>query len=107
MQEAADDLVSLYKRVSLDDDLDDRLRGELLSGLSAGAAATAATLRLVYGQAGGEGGTVQGEKRGWESDVTGPAATNTPHLAQQDISANPYFQVHGTHSPGPHCGAQR
>ena len=92
MQEAADDLVSLYKRVSLDDDLDDRLRGELLSGLSAGAAATAATLRLVYGQAGGEGGTAQGEK-------AGPAATNTPHLAQQDISANPYFQVHGTHSP--------
>ena len=37
MQEAADDLVSLYKRVSLDDDLDDALRSELLSQLSAGA----------------------------------------------------------------------
>ena len=36
MQEAADDLVSLYKRVSLDDDLDDALRSELLSQLSAG-----------------------------------------------------------------------
>merc|ERR1719431_2365086 len=48
MQEAADDLVKLYKRVSLDDDLDDTLRGELLSQLSAGASNTAATLRLVY-----------------------------------------------------------
>eukprot|EP00092_Neocalanus_flemingeri_P048721 GFUD01055708.1.p1 GENE.GFUD01055708.1~~GFUD01055708.1.p1 ORF type:complete len:275 (-),score=58.93 GFUD01055708.1:24-848(-) len=50
MQEAADDLVKLYKRVSLDDDLDDTLRGELLSQLSAGASNTAATLRLVYGE---------------------------------------------------------
>ena len=36
MQEAADDLGSLYKRDSLDDDLDDALRSELLSQLSAG-----------------------------------------------------------------------
>ena len=50
MQDAADDLVKLYKRVSLDDDLDDALRSELLSQLSAGASNTAATLRLVYGE---------------------------------------------------------
>ena len=31
LQEAADDLVKLYKRVSLDDDLDDALRSQLLS----------------------------------------------------------------------------
>merc|ERR1719232_2198681 len=49
MQEAAEDLVKLYKRVSLDDDLDDTLRGELLSQLTAGASLTAGTLRLVTG----------------------------------------------------------
>ena len=49
MQEAADDLVKLYKRISLDDDLDDTLRGQLLSQLSAGAGLTAGTLRLVIG----------------------------------------------------------
>ena len=43
MQEAADDLVKLYKRISLDDDLDDTLRGQLLSQLTAGAVMT--TLR--------------------------------------------------------------
>merc|ERR1719427_1503862 len=50
LQEAADDLVKLYKRVSLDDDLDDALRSQLLSQLSAGATGTAATLRLVSGE---------------------------------------------------------
>jgi len=49
MQEAADDLVKLYKRISLDDDLDDTLRGELLSQLTAGASLTQNTLRLVTG----------------------------------------------------------
>ena len=76
MQEAADDLVKLYKRISLDDDLDDTLRGELLSQLSAGASLTAGTLRLVTGD------TDQGEA-GHKN------TTNTHHL-----SANPYFQVH-------------
>ncbi len=47
MQESADDLVKLYKRVSLDDDLDDQLRSQLLSQLSAGATSTLSTLRLV------------------------------------------------------------
>jgi hypothetical protein len=46
-QESADDLVKLYKRVSLDDDLDDQLRSQLLSQLSAGATSTLSTLRLV------------------------------------------------------------
>ena len=49
MQEAADDLVKLYKRISLDDDLDDMLRGQLLSQLTAGAVMIAGTLRLVTG----------------------------------------------------------
>jgi hypothetical protein len=47
VQESADDLVKLYKRVSLDDDLDDQLRSQLLSQLSAGATSTLSTLRLV------------------------------------------------------------
>jgi hypothetical protein len=47
LQESADDLVKLYKRVSLDDDLDDQLRSQLLSQLSAGATSTLSTLRLV------------------------------------------------------------
>ena len=80
MQEAADDLVSLYKRVSLDDDLDDALRSELLSQLSAGlpylstsfsissnmtepchctgASSTAATLKLVCGEEGRSQGDI-------------------------------------------------
>ena len=47
VKESADDLVKLYKRVSLDDDLDDQLRSELLSQLSAGASSTLRTLKLV------------------------------------------------------------
>merc|ERR1719319_1815651 len=47
MQEAADNLVKLYKRVSLDDDLNDHLRSELMAQLSCGAGATAGTLSLV------------------------------------------------------------
>merc|ERR1719305_1540294 len=62
MQEAADDLVSLYKRVSLDDDLDDALRSELLSQLSAGASSTAATLKLVCGEEG------RSQARVWEPE---------------------------------------
>ena len=46
-QESADDLVKLYKRVSLDDDLDDQLRAELLSQLAHGASQTLTTLKLV------------------------------------------------------------
>merc|ERR1719187_691471 len=49
LQAAADDLVKLYKRISLDDDLDDHLRSELMSQLSSGAMATSGTLRLVSG----------------------------------------------------------
>ena len=80
MQEAADDLVKLYKRISLDDDLDDTLRGELLSQLTAGASLTAGTLRLVTGDEGGPG----------------EHHHRQPHLTNQHLSANPYFQVHVT-----------
>jgi len=76
MQEAADDLVKLYKRISLDDDLDDTLRGELLSQLTAGASLTAGTLRLVTGDEGGPG----------------EHHHRQPHLTNQHLSANPYFQ---------------
>ena len=98
MQEAADDLVKLYKRVSLDDDLDDTLRGELLSQLSAGASNTAATLRLVYGEderSQGEIATAAmasiNQFLAKQSHQHQPMPTNIP---QQDLSANPYFQVH-------------
>eukprot|EP00090_Calanus_glacialis_P047022 TRINITY_DN951_c0_g1_i1.p1 TRINITY_DN951_c0_g1~~TRINITY_DN951_c0_g1_i1.p1 ORF type:complete len:1635 (-),score=371.74 TRINITY_DN951_c0_g1_i1:570-5474(-) len=96
MQEAADDLVKLYKRVSLDDDLDDTLRGELLSQLSAGASNTAATLRLVYGEderSQGEIATAAmasiNQFLAKQSHQHQPMPTNIP---QQDLSANPYFQ---------------
>lgn len=96
MQEAADDLVKLYKRVSLDDDLDDTLRGELLSQLSAGASNTAATLRLVYGEderSQGEIATAAmasiNQFLAKQSHQHQPMPTNMP---QQDLSANPYFQ---------------
>jgi len=99
MQEAADDLVKLYKRVSLDDDLDDALRSELLSQLSAGASSTSATLRLVCG----EGERSQGEiataamasinqflsKQSQSSHNSQPPPSGP---MQQDLSANPYFQ---------------
>merc|ERR1719318_1458265 len=48
MQAAADQLVLIYKRVSLDDDLDDSLREELLTELSEGASQTAGTLTLLH-----------------------------------------------------------
>ena len=47
IQAAADQLVLVYKRVSLDDDLDDSFRDELLGELSEGAFQAAGTLRLV------------------------------------------------------------
>ena len=47
MKAAADQLVLVYKRASLDDDLDDSLRVELLSQLSEGASQAAGTLRLI------------------------------------------------------------
>ena len=50
MQHAADQLVLVYKRVSLDDALDDSLREELLTQLSEGAAQSAETLALLHGQ---------------------------------------------------------
>jgi len=96
MQEAADDLVKLYKRVSLDDDLDDTLRGELLSQLSSGASSTAATLRLVYGEderSQGEIATAAmasiNQFLAKQSQTHQPMPTNMP---PQDLSANPYFQ---------------
>ena len=100
MQEAADDLVKLYKRVSLDDDLDDTLRGQLLSQLTAGASLTAGTLRLVtdtgHGQDMGPlghppGQLLHGVHHGEKAEHPGHP-TNSPN--SQQLSANPYFQVH-------------
>ena len=88
MQEAADDLVKLYKRISLDDDLDDTLRGQLLSQLSAGAGLTAGTLRLVTGDE-DRGGGGQSDLSSWGFKSPGHH-TNSQH---QDLSANPYFQA--------------
>ena len=101
MQEAADDLVKLYKRISLDDDLDDTLRGELLSQLTAGASLTAGTLRLVTGLE-----PHQGEPHTMKQPmVSSPLGltSNTPHSShpagndQSSLSANPYFQVCMSH----------
>jgi len=87
MQEAADDLVKLYKRISLDDDLDDTLRGELLSQLSAGASLTAGTLRLVTGDNG------ETPTRGSKTPAPAGPVTNTQSpVSHQHLSANPYFQ---------------
>ena len=94
MQEAADDLVKLYKRISLDDDLDDTLRGELLSQLTAGASLTAGTLRLVTGLEPSQGEIPHTMKQPMVSSPPG-LASNTPHTPDQSsLSANPYFQVH-------------
>ena len=96
MQEAADDLVKLYKRISLDDDLDDTLRGELLSQLTAGASLTAGTLRLVTGLEPGS----QGEMMTHTVKQPPGLAANTTHPHNPDqssLSANPYFQVHVLH----------
>merc|ERR1740137_115596 len=48
MQQAAEQLVLVYKRVSLDDALDDSLREELLTQLSEGAAHSAESLALLH-----------------------------------------------------------
>ena len=80
MQEAADDLVKLYKGISLDDDLDDMLRGQLLSQLlsqlTAGAVMIAGTLRLVTGDS-------HGTEAGPGGDTKN---TNPPHPDQPLLS---------------------
>merc|ERR1740137_400282 len=50
MQQAAEQLVLVYKRVSLDDALDDSRREELLTQLSEGAAHSAESLALLHSQ---------------------------------------------------------
>merc|ERR1719369_2295646 len=50
IQEVADQLVIVYKRVSLDDAMDDNERHELLSQLSEGAARASNSLSLLKGQ---------------------------------------------------------
>jgi hypothetical protein len=97
MQEAADDLVSLYKRVSLDDDLDDALRSELLSQLSAGASSTAATLKLVCGEEGRSQGDIATAAMAsinqfLSKQAQPPAQHQGNQGLQGDLSANPYFQ---------------
>ena len=97
MQAAADQLVLVYKRVSLDDDLDDSLREELLTELSEGASLTAATLSLLHNsqddRSQGEIATAAmatiNQFLAKQSHQHQPMPTNMP---QQDLSANPYFQ---------------
>lgn len=50
---ATDQLLVLFKRVSLDDDLDDNLRQELVTMMAGGAGASMDTLRLVAAPAPG------------------------------------------------------
>lgn len=96
LQAAADDLVKLYKRISLDDDLDDHLRSELMSQLSSGAMATSGTLRLVSGGEMNSHGEIASAAMASINQILtkqtngGPGP---PHLPQQqDLAANPYFQ---------------
>jgi len=78
LQESADDLVKLYKRVSLDDDLDDQLRSQLLSQLAAGATSTLNTLKLVCDSS--------------DSSVRPSTISFNRQPPQQDLASNPYFQ---------------
>eukprot|EP00092_Neocalanus_flemingeri_P025169 GFUD01027295.1.p1 GENE.GFUD01027295.1~~GFUD01027295.1.p1 ORF type:complete len:1347 (-),score=391.76 GFUD01027295.1:88-4128(-) len=73
VQAVADQLVLVYKRVSLDDDLDDNLRMGLLSELSGGASQAAAKLRLVY----------DGDDRSQGEMATAAMATINQFLAKQ------------------------
>jgi len=73
VQEDADNLLKLYKRVSLDDDLEEEQRAELLSVLVQGAHSTIQTLHLVCKN----------------------SATRTPGISQnnqQEFGSNPYLQ---------------
>ena len=84
MKAAADQLVLVYKRVSLDDDLDDSLRVELLSELSAGASEGAGTLRLVHRE----------DDRSQGEIATAAMATINQFLAKQsNLSESHHFQV--------------
>lgn len=97
LQEAADNLVKLYKRISLDDDLNDHLRSELMAQISMGAGATAGTLSLV------SGGEVAKNNPNGEIASAAMASINQILAKQanggqgnqnvpQDLSSNPYFQ---------------
>jgi len=114
LHEAAEDLIKLYKRVSLDDDLDDSLRLEMLGQLGGEAAGAAATLRLVTDtQAEGQRDNRQGqqqqlasaaavqqfnqflarqqqEHRGQAGGLGGGGGGGMQ--AQHDLSSNPYLQ---------------
>jgi len=93
MQESADDLVKLYKRVSLDDDLDDQLRAELLSQLAHGASQTLNTLKLVC-----ESPDSSAVPDSYNHSLAKQATQQQPQQQQQqqqqsqDLASNPYFQ---------------
>ncbi|XP_023335709.1 mitogen-activated protein kinase-binding protein 1 isoform X3 [Eurytemora carolleeae] len=89
MQESADDLVKLYKRVSLDDDLDDQVRSELLSQLSAGASSTLRTLKLVCESPDSNG---LAALTSFNSILARQATQQQQQQQQQDLANNPYFQ---------------
>jgi len=85
MQQAADQLVLVYKRVSLDDALDDSLREELLAQLSEGAAQSARSLALLHSQ----------DDRSQGEIATTAMATINQFLAKQNnqqISGQAYSQ---------------
>ena len=75
MQQAAEQLVLVYKRVSLDDALDDSLREELLTQLSEGAAHSAESLALLHSQ----------DVRSQGEIATAAMATINQFLAKQNI----------------------
>ena len=50
MKRATEDLLLLFRRVSLDEDLEDSLRGDMMMTMTEGANANIDTLRLVKDQ---------------------------------------------------------
>ena len=50
MKKATEDLLLLFRRVSLDEDLEDSLRGDMMMTMTEGANANIDTLRLVKDQ---------------------------------------------------------
>jgi len=100
MQESADDLVKLYKRVSLDDDLDDQLRAELLSQLAHGASQTLNTLKLVCESPDNNSSAALANYNDMLAKQAAQHHQQQPQQKQQqqqqqqpqDLASNPYFQ---------------
>ncbi len=87
VQEAADNLVQLYKRICLDDELDEAVRKDLLARLAATAGTAQQTLRPVNPQP--------------VSAASAPAATTTVTVGgghNSNVGGTTSVQVSAAHS---------